>query len=124
MDSPECPGSCCAGFTLDYGFKKKYKNHEQADLAKTADMITFTGTRHAPGRAEYTCKFYNKETKRCMDYENRPPMCSNYPYDGVCGVCGVVGPTCTDLTNIVWCCWTHMSEEAKAEARVKQKAVD
>lgn len=26
----------------------------------------------------FTCKHYNKETKNCMNYDNRPGMCRNH----------------------------------------------
>ena len=28
----------------------------------------------------YTCRHWDEETRLCTDYENRPPMCSNFPY--------------------------------------------
>lgn len=33
-------------------------------------------------RMFFTCKQYNPEAKRCMDYINRPRVCSEYPYYG------------------------------------------
>ena len=28
----------------------------------------------------YTCKNFNKETRNCDDYENRPNMCKDHPH--------------------------------------------
>lgn len=33
-------------------------------------------------RIFFTCKQYNPVTKKCMDYKNRPVLCSGYPYYG------------------------------------------
>jgi Fe-S-cluster containining protein len=30
----------------------------------------------------YECRHYDRENKRCMDYENRPPVCRDYPWYG------------------------------------------
>ena len=30
----------------------------------------------------YTCNKYNKFTHKCMDNDNKPPVCSDYPYYG------------------------------------------
>lgn len=30
----------------------------------------------------YTCRLYDAETARCTAYEDRPPMCSQYPWYG------------------------------------------
>lgn len=27
----------------------------------------------------YTCKIFDKESKKCADYDNRPPICRRYP---------------------------------------------
>lgn len=32
--------------------------------------------------AFYKCKYYDEENLRCSNYENRPPMCSGYPWYG------------------------------------------
>lgn len=31
----------------------------------------------------YDCKHYDAATKRCMNYDNRPPMCRDFPWYGV-----------------------------------------
>jgi Fe-S-cluster containining protein len=28
----------------------------------------------------YNCKHYDRETKQCRNYENRPPICSGFPW--------------------------------------------
>jgi Fe-S-cluster containining protein len=32
----------------------------------------------------FTCRHWDEGTRLCLNYENRPPMCSNYPYGREC----------------------------------------
>lgn len=42
-----------------------------------------TGEAHWFWSFFYDCKHYDAENKRCTNYENRPPICRDYPwYDG------------------------------------------
>lgn len=36
----------------------------------------------------FTCRYWNPFTRLCTNYENRPYMCSAYPYGDVCYHCG------------------------------------
>ena len=45
----------------------------------------------------YTCKHYDKVSGNCTDYENRPKMCSDYPYGGKCKYKGcTMKPNCAE----------------------------
>jgi len=39
----------------------------------------------------YTCRFYDKITKRCNDYDNRPYVCSDFPNEDRCSKPYLVG---------------------------------
>lgn len=65
--------------------------HEKwRDLQKVADMVIPLGKRVGNPVVEqsndnhklnfFTCMFFDGETRRCLDYENRPKMCSDFPY--------------------------------------------
>lgn len=60
----------------------------QKDVLHTADMLILLETDETHvnpenyrinGQFYYTCKHFNKETRLCNDYKNRPLMCSGYP---------------------------------------------
>ena len=85
MTDSTCPGNCCESFPIAVGgkcltleehrnLKKKTKDHDyiQNMLIPTEDPYLFN------------CKHFDKKTRLCGDYENRPKMCSGYPYKGVC----------------------------------------
>ena len=110
-----CTGHCCENFTLPYTpmeLKHRAKRlkvgdkyfHE--DHTQVAEMVIFLGT-YASGTDRrgrkkikgtklyygksihhYTCKHYNRETRNCMNYENRPAMCRNYPDGHKCNYRG------------------------------------
>ncbi|MHB1937045.1 MAG: YkgJ family cysteine cluster protein [Acidobacteriaceae bacterium] len=62
------------------------------------------GTRNK-GATFYTCDWYDEETKLCLHHDQRPPMCSRYPFYGGllgadfepytpdCGYLGDIGKT-------------------------------
>ncbi len=42
--------------------------------------------------AQYVCRHYDEGTHLCTAYEQRPDMCSRFPYNRICGACGLIGP--------------------------------
>jgi Fe-S-cluster containining protein len=45
----------------------------------------YVGYKENRGRAwHYTCKHFDEKSGNCMNYENRPKMCSSYPNGGAC----------------------------------------
>lgn len=91
-----CTGHCCRDFHLpvspmELEFQKKRQtqlgsSRFGSDILKIANMVIYRFSAKFRGviTNRYTCKNYNKETGDCMDYENRPRMCSEYPYGKVC----------------------------------------
>jgi Putative zinc- or iron-chelating domain len=84
-----CSGECCrrfsvAGMTLAQlqeatGFQ---------DVAKIASMVIPLKNIEGETSPMFTCRHWNVETKRCMDYENRPRMCRTFPNGKACPACG------------------------------------
>lgn len=97
-----CTGHCCKDFYLPFApiqlahETKKLaigkSRYEAKDFEKISKMLIFLRTNHNKRRARavggfeyrYTCKHFDRETGNCMNYENRPRMCSDYPYGGKC----------------------------------------
>lgn len=112
----ECTGHCCARFTLKKGAIKKFKAYEpEGEFDIRQGMLKFVGynTEHGglPSEWNYSCNYWDSETRLCTAYEHRPKMCSEYPYDGICGVCGMKGPRAPEEgAQTVWCCSMHQNE--------------
>lgn len=103
MPDPTCPGSCCAVFWLPRDVPDTV-----ADAAFIRDMrieLTpeqaaerwekFIGplppkpmnpsvTVNTTGRATYTCRHWDEETRLCGVYDQRPMLCRDYPYGRGC----------------------------------------
>lgn len=139
----ECTGECCTSFTLTYGYKKRWRFNEDnkvmASIAemlvwtgrrlKSSDIVNMTGETGYKNQAEYTCKHHDGATGLCIIYEERPAMCSEFPYSGLCGVCGMIGPTFDPKSpGTSWCCQTHWYQylriatdlETKSEYRTEE----
>lgn len=93
-----CTGHCCAEFFLEplEELKQRLKaGRKKNDLAQIIDMLIPlpNSTAIAPSifqTTAYTCKHFDKETRRCLIYETRPKMCRDY---GVVNVCDYKGCT-------------------------------
>lgn len=110
MKTNECTGECCARFTLKRGAIKEFRAFEpEGDFDIRQTMLKFVGIDESGWVNEwnYTCNYWDKETRLCTAYEKRPLMCSEFPYDGICGVCGMKGPKAGEEAQLVWCCSTH-----------------
>lgn len=89
-----CTGHCCMGFSL--GVEQiellTCPDNERERVAQDHDkifgmLIWLRWTYDDDGKwtgGKFTCKHFDVETRRCTDYENRPRMCSNYPYGSRC----------------------------------------
>ena len=93
MTVKECTGDCCrefpvCGMSMAQIIEIANGNKVDPDGAKLVAML-IPLDRVTGGQPLFTCRHWNAETKRCMDYENRPGMCSDYPYySGRCPACG------------------------------------
>lgn len=100
-----CTGHCCKRFYLPVtptqlqgeaelirlGGRSRFGPTK--DVLMIADMVIHLETREHKGETLgvyrdsdnwYTCKHFNEESGNCMNYENRPDMCRNYPYGRAC----------------------------------------
>lgn len=115
-----CTGQCCEAFTIQgktlQEVKEKYEealknnsNDKQyiKDLFRIQDMLIDLGKHlthpiHPEIKIKtqepvtfFTCKYFNKETRLCTDYDNRPKMCKDYPFYNNDGKCEYPGCTFT-----------------------------
>lgn len=84
-----CTGECCS--TLYFpGTHDQIKQHADIliDGWQIINMIDPTGEQSSKGH-HYTCKHWDQTTRLCTIYENRPFMCSDYPYGQACEHCGL-----------------------------------
>lgn len=100
-----CTGECCREFPLNMSMLEVERRglEGQEEYAKVSSMLILLTDSHEPyrpykwapdgtmlerGSPRYTCKHWDRQTKRCMDHANRPDLCSRYPYGGKCQHCG------------------------------------
>lgn len=83
-----CTGACCEKFWLPYtkeGFQQladggKTLNGSRQEAQKIADMIIPLGFElNDKGRLAYTCKWWDKGTRLCTNYQDRPNVCRDHP---------------------------------------------
>jgi Fe-S-cluster containining protein len=88
---PTCTGACCDPVPLpaeDYWDMsrnpKLYKN------ARYIMNMLIPPTRPVPqhGDVDFSCRYFDRETRRCIAYDRRPAMCREFPETGICGHCG------------------------------------
>ena len=118
--SSRCTGHCCRRFYLPLsptqikgeaalvrlGGRSRFNPTE---IAKIADMVILVDQTPKPNNDSeynryhddsvgyfYTCKHHNKDTGDCMNYENRPNLCRDYPYGGSCAFKG-----CTYIPDVI-----------------------
>lgn len=80
-----CTGHCCERFYVDL----ERLTDTNADNIRDGDqirgmLIDIEPHNDDDGGWWCTCVHFNTETRNCNDYDNRPHMCSAYPYGGKC----------------------------------------
>ena len=91
MTIKQCTGDCCrefpiSGMTSTELTKAAERGYPEI-LAIAAMVVPLNKTKC--GAPLFTCRHWNTETKRCLIYNSRPLMCSDYPYrGGACETCG------------------------------------
>lgn len=85
-----CSGRCCEYFQFGLSpeqIKQRAEIAAGGDYEKVASMVIPLFAVHSSGDTTwfYTCKHFDKQTRKCMDYDNRPKMCRNYPEGVKCG---------------------------------------
>lgn len=112
-ETSRCTGHCCKDFSLPFSPMELKHQAELAkrgkgrffpeEILKVADMVVFLfqnwsnsqdGRGLKKGRGSkspfngpqyhYTCRHFDRATGNCMNYENRPLMCQNFPYGRDC----------------------------------------
>lgn len=81
-----CSGHCCRNFYLPLGPLELHERQSRIkDGTYIAEMVVYLGKDFEghPGH-RYTCRHLDAESGNCLDYPNRPAMCSEYPYEKVC----------------------------------------
>lgn len=77
-------------FTKDNG-EQLYNKFADEEVMKLHSMLIYIDKSNINPETElqvekeshhYTCKHFNTETNNCMNYENRPNMCRDYPEYG------------------------------------------
>jgi len=108
-DTDGCTGACCAAFYLPYTIRE-LRTRKLQDGAFIADMVIplspkearershrFGGNLESPWRLRghyFACRHWDEQTRLCTVYDQRPRMCSGYPYGEPCKI--GEGCTCTD----------------------------
>lgn len=99
IESERCTGHCCRRFYMEFSpqvLKEKYERWiEQGkpayhDIGKVYPLLTFLGKSYIgvdgierqDSGYYYTCKAF--DGNGCTIYDDRPQMCSNYPYGDPC----------------------------------------
>jgi hypothetical protein len=88
-----CTGHCCKSFWLPLSpmeilFQNKLAHlgkskWNQKDMLKVAEMVIYQRPNERGGY-RYTCKHWDVSSGNCLNYENRPTMCRDYPYGKEC----------------------------------------
>lgn len=97
-----CPGLCCEKMGGISVTRSRGERIDEAIPLTLADMDAargyepWLGYMHdnmlqvvdiVDGWEQYTCRLYDRATARCSIYEQRPPMCRNFPYGRECEHC-------------------------------------
>ena len=109
-DTGGCTGACCAAFYLPHGireFRARARAGKLQDGEFIADMVIPLTPKEARERSQrfggklatpwklrghyFACRHWDEQTRLCTVYDQRPRMCSGYPYDEPCDL----GARCT-----------------------------
>jgi Fe-S-cluster containining protein len=87
---PQCTGRCCDPVTVQ---AEMYWEMSRAPGAYRNGRYILSMLRHQGavprhGVVEFTCRYFDQDTRRCVAYDRRPGMCREYPESGFCGYCG------------------------------------
>jgi Fe-S-cluster containining protein len=94
-----CPGYCCERFPIS-STKTKHDKELLRDpvvrgMVEPAGYQLFemeTGPDEPPRTVElavWSCRYWNRETRLCTIYAQRPLMCRTYPDGYACRFCGL-----------------------------------
>lgn len=91
-----CARTCCENFYLPLTLeeikesvrKGNVANGDKDEYSKLLDMLISTGRISKI----FNCKYFNKETRLCVNYENRPVVCKQHPTSKPCSKEGCTEP--------------------------------
>ena len=88
-------GNCCKNISVKHG-KKVIKSLEQFEALQRKFPIyrMFKVIDQAKTGLIFQCIYLNEKTGRCIDYENRPPICRNYPNEIIFKLGGSLSDQC------------------------------
>jgi Fe-S-cluster containining protein len=98
---PQCTGECCDPVTMHVEQYRSMSLNPKgwANARYILNMLTARGRVPSRGRAEFDCRYFDRETRRCTAYDRRPQMCRDFPEDGTCHFCGGTFPAKTVTTR-------------------------
>jgi len=90
-----CVGLCCSCFNLRGQQPAAVGAGDPENMHLILTMLQPLPALDAEtGWQLYTCRFWNRETKMCNIYEDRPQMCRDFPAEGQkCGWEGCTFPS-------------------------------
>ena len=85
-----CTGACCDPVTMPVQAYRAVSARPSISQngRYILKMLTPRGRLPKEGMAEFDCRYFDRETRRCIAYDRRPQMCRDFPELGLCGLCG------------------------------------
>jgi hypothetical protein len=95
MGQCNCCGSCCKNISIKHG-KKIIQTPEQFEALQRKFPVyrMFRIMDNADNGLIFQCVYLNDETGKCTNYENRPPICRNYPHEVIFKLGGSLADSC------------------------------
>jgi Fe-S-cluster containining protein len=87
---PECTGECCDPVTMSVELYREMSLDPRGirNARYVLSMLKARAALPAHGTAEFDCKYFDRDTRRCTAYDRRPEMCRTFPDGPVCHMCG------------------------------------
>lgn len=88
-------GHCCKNISVKHG-KNIIKDLKQFEILQRKMPLyrMFKVLEVAEDSVIFQCIYLDEDTGKCLDYENRPPICRNYPHEVLFKIGGHLSETC------------------------------
>lgn len=88
-------GSCCKNISVKHG-KKVIDTLEQFEALQRKFPVyrMFKIMDNTENGLVFQCIYLNEKSGKCIDYENRPPLCRNYPNEVIFRLGANLADTC------------------------------